>query len=164
MGKLEDIETTAKIKLALMTNLHVGGLDIGVDTVNGIVFLNGAVQDADQKSLAEEIARSHGGIDIQNNVEVLGEPSDSGKPAMKAGSRAGVPSEDDLLVRDRVIAALENDSRVNAYWINVEVLNGIVRLSGPQDDEEGRRRAYEIAKRVSGVQDVSDEMEVKSSA
>lgn len=72
MSRLKDLETTAKIKLALMTNPHIGGLDIGVDTVNGIVMLSGAVQDRSHKDLAEEIARAHGGIDIKNDIEVLG--------------------------------------------------------------------------------------------
>ncbi|HUV05986.1 MAG TPA: BON domain-containing protein [Armatimonadota bacterium] len=74
MGRLKDLETAAKIKLALMTNPHVGGLDIGVDTVNGIVMVSGAVQDRNRKNLAEEIARAYGGIDIKkNDIEVLGE-------------------------------------------------------------------------------------------
>ena len=73
MGRLRDLETTAKIKLALMTNPHIGGMDISVDTVNGIVMLSGAVQDRDKKELAEEIARAHGGVDIRNDIEVLGE-------------------------------------------------------------------------------------------
>ena len=76
MSRLKDLETTAKIKLALMTNPHIGGLDIGVDTVNGIVMLSGAVQDRGHKELAEEIARAYGGIDIRNDIEVLSESGD----------------------------------------------------------------------------------------
>jgi hyperosmotically inducible protein len=71
MSRLRDAETTARIKLALIANPYIGGLDIGVDTVNGIVFLTGFAQDSQQKELAAEIAKSHGGLDIKNDIEVL---------------------------------------------------------------------------------------------
>ena len=163
MGRLLDIETTAKIKFALMTNPHVGGLDIGVDTVNGIVFLTGAVQDLNHKVLSEEIARAHGGIDIKNDIEVLGEPPELSEAGIEE-REAGISIEEDMMIRDRVAGDLESDGRVNAFMINVDVVSGIVRLSGIQDNAEGYRRAEEIARRVQGVRDVINEIEIRHAA
>jgi len=160
MSRLKDIETDARIKLALVTNPHIGGLGIAVETVNGIVFLSGMVQDPDQKSLAEEIAQSHGGIDVRNDIEVVGTHEQAG--GIIRGVLGGGTSPEDTIIRDRVIGALECDNRVSAYMINVEAADGVVRLSGLQDTVEGKQRAGEIARRVDAVSQVRNDIEVRT--
>lgn len=160
MSRLRDVETTAEIKLALIADPHVGGLDIGIDTVNGIVFLTGFVQDRDQRGLAEEIARSHGGIDIKNDIAVLAEvPKELDARASPAplGAR---DEEEDLAIRDRVLGAMSSDSRVNTFAVNVEACDGVVRLSGFQENVQARGRAEQITRRVHGVREVINEIEV----
>lgn len=164
MSKLDDLEIKIKIKLALMANPHIGGLDISVDMINGIVFLKGFVQDSDKKLLAEEIARSHGGIDVKNDIEVLAEASETVDAPAEFSVESPDIAEDNKAIQDRVIGSLGADPRVKVFSINVEAADGVVRLSGVQDDEEGRRRAEEIALRVSGVKKVVNDIHVKRAA
>ncbi len=161
MSRFNDIETTAKIKLALILNPHIGGLEISVYTVNGIVFLGGFVQDNRQKNLADEIARFNGGIDIKNNVQVLSELILSNESSDQITQTTEAA---DSLIRDRVIGDLENDPRVNAYMINVDVAEGIVELGGIQANQWAYLRAEEIANHVEGVRGVVNNMEVRASA
>ena len=159
MSKVRDIETSAAIKLALMTNAHIGGMDINVKTVNGIVFLRGFVLDRSQRNLAEIIARDYGGIDIRNDIEVMSESREA-SPLHEAQSGEA----DDQVVRGHVAGNLESDSRVNISMINVDVANGVVRLTGIQDSDGARNRAEQIARRVDGVQEVINDIEVSDRA
>lgn len=162
MNRLHDLETTAKIKIALIANPHVGGLDIGVDTINDIVFLKGFVQDSDQKLLAEEIVRSHGGIDVKNDIEVLSDASlGKGEAAEFVADNHDIAIEDEAILQ-RLLSNLTADSRINALMINVETADGIVKLSGVQDSQAGSIRAEEIARQVQGVKDVINNIRVRS--
>ena len=163
MSRLRDVETTAQIKLALIANPHISGFDISVDTVNRIVFLTGAVQDPDQRALAEDIARSHGGLDIKNDIQVLSEPAEEAGLIRRVAEKPSALAPEDVSIRERVLGNLEVDGRVNALMINVEEAGGIVRLSGVQESAIARRRAEEIARRVAGVTDVVNEIEVPDS-
>ena len=158
MSRLEDMETTAKIKVALMVNPRVDGFEIGVDTVNGITFLSGFVQDPEQRDLAEDIARERGALDVKNDVVALSD-GDTGPPEGERGSEAGGEAEDRLL-RERVIGGLANDSRINSFTMTVEVTGGVARLSGRQPTDEARSRAEQIARGVQGVDEVVNEIDV----
>jgi osmotically-inducible protein OsmY len=166
MWKLNDIETSARIKLALIANPNIGGYNIGVETINGIVVLTGMVESPEQKDLAAEIAIEHGGVDIKNDIELLRdmsvfvrEPGLIGKVAGQAGSHY---SEDNS-IRQRVIGALGVDPRVNSATMNVDEVAGIVRLSGFQETEDAKHRAEDITGRVIGVHRVVNDIEVRSS-
>lgn len=159
MSRFKDVQTSAAIKLALVANARVGGLDIGVTTVNGIVFLSGFVQDRSQRDLAEEIAGNHGGIDIRNDIEVLSEPEG---PSFALDVQSN--EADDRIIRGHVAGDLESDSRVNASMINVDAASGVVRLTGVQESDSARNRAEQIARHVKGVRDVMNDIRVRDRA
>ncbi len=165
MGRLNDIETSARIKLALITNPNIGGFDVSVETVNGIVVLTGTVERPEQKELAAQIAKQYGGIDIKNDIQLLqvmttplGDPG-----LMRKVARQGTFFTEDNSIRQRVIGDLEADPRVNSATMNVDEVAGIVRLSGFQESEDSRARAEEIACRVTGVHQVVNDIEVRPS-
>ena len=164
MGKLSDIETSARIKLALITNPNIGGFDVGVETVNGIVVLTGTVERAEQKNLATEIAVQNGGIDVKNDIKLPEDLSIVDDPGLmrKVAQQATFFTEDNS-VRQRVLGDLESDPRVNSATINVDEVAGIVRLSGFQESDYARERAEEIAYRVVGVHRVVNDIEVRES-
>ena len=56
--------------------------------------------------------------------------------------------------------ALWSDARVKAKQIEVETTQGLVMLRGTVDSEEARRASEEIAKGVSGVKNVQNNLEV----
>lgn len=161
MTKFDDAEMTARIKLAMLVSPRIGALDISVDSLNGIVFLKGVVQERGQRMLAEEIAREHGGIDIKNDIQVLGELEEAEVEEEQEVDEKML--QEDVSLRTRILGDMESDSRVNALMVNVYAAGGLVRLSGIQETQTARRRAEEIARKVDGVIEVINDIEVRSS-
>lgn len=162
MSRLNDIETSARIRLALITNRRIGGFDVGVETVNGIVILSGVVERPEQREIAAEIAMQYGGIDIKNDIGILSEIPAVDPGLLRRVAEQAIPFlSEDVSLRQRILGDIEADNRVNALMINVDEVAGIVRLSGIQDNQEAKNRAEEIASRVTGVHRVVNDIEVR---
>ena len=64
-----DAATTASVKTALIAEPNLSALKIDVDTVNGVVTLNGTVENADQKARAISIAQGVNGVaSVKDNL------------------------------------------------------------------------------------------------
>ena len=70
---------------------------------------------------------------------------------------------DDAALTAKVKTALIRDREVPAHDVNVTTYRGLVQLSGFVQNEEVARRAAEVARGVSGVQDVYNDLRVVSS-
>ena len=69
--KLDDMTTTAMVKSKLLANQSTHGLSINVDTVNGVVSMEGSVVAEEEKQLAEKIAENTDGVrDVKNLLKV----------------------------------------------------------------------------------------------
>ena len=69
----------------------------------------------------------------------------------------------DATLTTKVHTALANDVGMKTLTrINVDSEKGVVTLKGQVDSAETKRRAEEVAKRVSGVTSVKNELKVKS--
>jgi len=68
---VDDATTTAAIKSKLVANANTSGLKIDVDTKDDVVTLSGRVGSAEERSLAEQLARNTGDVkDVRNNLVV----------------------------------------------------------------------------------------------
>jgi osmotically-inducible protein OsmY len=68
---VDDATTTAAVKSRLVGNSNTKGLQIDVDTRGDVVTLSGQVGSAEEKQLAEEIARNTGDVeDVVNQLVV----------------------------------------------------------------------------------------------
>jgi osmotically-inducible protein OsmY len=68
---VDDTTTTAAVKSRLIGNANTKGLQIDVDTRGDIVTLSGRVETAQERELAEQIARDAGDVaDVHNNLVV----------------------------------------------------------------------------------------------
>lgn len=68
---VEDASTTASIKVELLANDNIEGMDINVDTFNDRVTLSGTVKSEAQKSLAEAIVKKREGVEaVVNRLKV----------------------------------------------------------------------------------------------
>jgi len=68
---IDDATTTASVKSKLMGNPNTKGTKIDVDTRGDVVTLSGQVASSEEKSLAEELARSTGDVkDVRNQLVV----------------------------------------------------------------------------------------------
>ena len=71
IGHFDDATTTARVKFALLANDSTEGLRIDVDTENGMVYLNGEVDSAQERELAERIAANTEGVTrVENRLKV----------------------------------------------------------------------------------------------
>lgn len=70
----EDATTTARVKFALLANDSTEGLRINVDTEDGTVVLNGEVDSAEERELAERVAMNTEGVTaVENRLKVAGQ-------------------------------------------------------------------------------------------
>jgi osmotically-inducible protein OsmY len=67
---------------------------------------------------------------------------------------------DDALITAKIRTALVDDDLLTSYKINVETVNGVVRLSGSVRDESEITRALTDAGKVSGVKSVTNALQI----
>ena len=67
----------------------------------------------------------------------------------------------DERIREDVCERLTYDERVDASDIEVDVREGIVRLSGTVDDRYAKRLAGDIAESVRGARDIENQIRVR---
>lgn len=72
--RVDDATTTAAVKTKLLANANTDGLEIDVDTRGDVVTLTGTVGSAEEKQLAEQLARNTDDVkDVRNQLVVRGE-------------------------------------------------------------------------------------------
>lgn len=149
---VDDGVLLTQVKSALVADPSTEGRNINVDVNRGVVMLSGFVDTKDQKSKAGDLARGVDGVkDVKNNLAVQEE-----------GSRTAGAVVDDSILTAKVKAKLIENDETKAHQINVETRQGVVQLSGFVDSEAAKSSAAEVAKSVTGVKDVKNELTVKS--
>jgi len=68
---------------------------------------------------------------------------------------------DDSVITGKVKAAIFNDPVAKVAEINVETFKGVVQLSGFVSSQAAANRAVELARTVSGVKSVRNDMRIK---
>lgn len=68
---------------------------------------------------------------------------------------------DDSIITGKVKAAIINDRDLSASEINVETFKGVVQLSGFVSSQSDINKAVAVARDVSGVKSVKNDMRVK---
>jgi hyperosmotically inducible protein len=71
---------------------------------------------------------------------------------------------DDKVLHTKVWSALTEDETTDASEINLEVYKGVVQLNGFVDNAKERAKAEEVAKAVSGVKGVQNNLLIKEAA
>lgn len=68
---------------------------------------------------------------------------------------------DDSVITSKVKAAILNEPTLKVAEINVETFKGVVQLSGFVSSRAAETKAVEVARNVSGVKSVKNDMRVK---
>jgi hyperosmotically inducible periplasmic protein len=146
-----DMYITSATKLRLMANEQTPSRDISVDTRNGVVTLFGTAPSKESKAAAEAEARKVSGVNkVVNELEVV--------PASKKNA---VDAKDDDV--EKVIDdALSKRDDLRGSNIDVEVANGVARLTGTVDNEQQRLSAAIAARSTPGVKAVKEELRISS--
>jgi len=147
---LDDTGTTSKVKAALIQNPITKARDINVEVNRGVVQLAGFVDSAQEKDEASRVAKSVNGVhSVRNDLKIQASPRTAGEVV------------DDAMITGKVKAALIGDSRTKAYQINVETKEGIVELGGFVDSAQAKSAATDVARTVTGVKQVRNDLELK---
>ncbi|HAT1620712.1 TPA: molecular chaperone OsmY [Raoultella planticola] len=148
---MDDSTITARVKAALIDDKNIHSSDISVKTENKVVTLSGSVDSAGQKDLAVNAAKTVKGVTTVNDqLNVVAE---------KSASLEGYAG--DTAITSQVKAKLLADDIVPSRKVKVETLAGTVHLSGTVDSRQQADRAADIAKAVSGVKNVENNLSVK---
>ena len=117
--------------------------DITVSTANGIVTLNGIVDNIMAKERAEAIAETVKGVRaIVNRIEVM------------------APSRSDLAIEEDIKQALIWDPATESWEILAKVKDGVATLTGTVDSWQERELAARVVKGVRGVKGIENNIAV----
>ncbi len=149
--QVDDAALLTSVKSALVANPVTEAGEINVDVNRGTVKLSGFVDSQQEKSKAGDVARNVDGVKtVQNDIAVKTENSSTGEVI------------DDSILTAKVKAALIESPETKAHQINVETKLGVVQLSGFVDTAAAKAAATSVAKSVTGVKSVKNELSVKS--
>jgi hyperosmotically inducible protein len=149
--QIDDAMLLTSVKSALASESISNAADVNVTVRRGEVNLSGFVDTAKDKSSAAELARNVEGVkSVKNDIAVHGESSTVGEVI------------DDSLLTAKVKTALIGSPDTKAHEIGVETKAGVVQLSGFVDNAAAVSAATAVAKSVTGVKDVKNELSVKS--
>ncbi len=148
-GTMSDMWITSAVKMRLVADERTPGLGVNVDTSNGTVTLFGMVPTAQAKAAAAEDAKKVSGVRaVQNELQIVPE------------SKEKVVKQSDDRVKDNVKQALGTQDELKGDSIDIEVSNGVARLTGTVDSAADRMRAAAVARTAEGVRAVRDELRV----
>ncbi len=119
-----------------------------VDVRAGVVRLSGETSEVSDREIAEEIARRFDGVIYVRNAIVVHEPEVQEEVAEAPTEVADALPEDEATLKRLTgifsqIRALER--------VEVEVIDGVVRLQGKSASSEARLQAGELARSMPGV-------------
>jgi hyperosmotically inducible protein len=145
-----DTWVTTKVKTQLLTEPGISPMRVNVDTFDGIVTLFGNVETANDKAAAERSAMKVEGVkSVRNELQVV--------PDVAAKR---VEAKDDQ-IKDLVKKRLDERQALKNDDINIEVKNGVVRLTGTVDAAGERMTALTVARSTQGVKSVIDDLRIK---
>lgn len=132
------------IEKALEADTKLKAFDLDADEINGGIVLKGTVQTAQDRTLAEEIAkRTAPGISINNQIRVAA--TNSTRPSQTGKAPANADEAENL-----VSNAFEANATLNPLDIEADEANGKgILLKGTVQTAEQKTLAENIAKQVA---------------
>jgi len=147
---------TADVSASIRTSLDKAGykdVSVSQDRDKGVVTLGGHVAAFSDKSQAQSIASSIAGAQVVSN-EIAVIPPGSGSDAKN------VNADLDKGIENNLDAALITEKLHDS--VGYVVKNQVVTLTGNVDSQSTRTRAQNVAAAVPNVQQVVNELQVKS--
>jgi hyperosmotically inducible protein len=163
--RIQDLEIKTALLQGLARSPEVAGRKIDVSVDNQVVTLTGTVETAQQRMIAEQIARVSAGVTSVNNaITVPG--STPGAPAtavpQPSGSVASVPENNADLAK-HVEFELYSTGAFDLSTMNIKAENGAVTLAGTVRSRAEQLLAERVAQGVAGVKTVSNELKAPAS-
>jgi hyperosmotically inducible protein len=146
----KDAWITTDAKVRLIANSDTPALDINVDTLGGVVTLFGTVPtEAARRAAEAEVKKIDGVKSVENDLQVVAQVS-----------AAAVEHRDDR-VKDAIDKRLKAREELSDANIDVEVADGVARLTGTVRGQPDRLTALTVARTTDGVRSVVGDLTVK---
>ncbi|MFZ6778557.1 BON domain-containing protein [Undibacterium sp. Ji83W] len=149
--EIDDSVITTKVKTALMSDDIIKGTDVKIETRKGEVLLSGFADNQAQIDHSAAVAMAIEGVKKVDNKLVL-----------KEGKQTVGNKIDDSVITAGIKTAMLQDTQMKSMDVAVVTRKGEVQLSGFVDSELQATHAIEVAKSVSGVQSVINNLKVKN--
>ena len=148
-----DAAITSSVNGLLTTDRMINASQIGVQTRQGIVSLNGVVPSPDQRQRAELLTQEVKGVrQVVNNLQVaMLTPS----PSLSS------PIQNDPMITAAIKEKLMSDRVANLARVHVDTSEGIVYLNGAVPSTDHKLRAEQVARDVRGVVQVVNNLQVQ---
>ena len=147
----KDAWITTDAKVRLIANSDTPARDINVDTLGGVVTLFGTVPtEAARRAAEAEVRKVDGVKSVENDLQVVAQVS-----------AAAVEHRDDR-VKDAIEKRLSARGELSDASIDVEVANGVARLTGTVRGQPDRLTALTVARTTDGVRSVVGDLTVKA--
>ena len=157
-SRVADLEIYADLRERLVASKYLSGSEIQVSVKDRVVTLTGRTHTPQQKTGAEQLARS-----LPNVVNVVNQLT----VANPGAGQAETPGVSEQVSKDKELANqvsfalfIERDNFVNVGAIKAESRNGDVTLSGAVTSRAERALAERVARGVNGVSSVSNRLTV----
>jgi hyperosmotically inducible periplasmic protein len=151
-AQVEDNNITARVGRRMVADPDVSRYKIDVDTLQGVVTLRGKVPSDTMKASAEKIANETDGVKSVVNELVVDE--------QKVGETIK-ENATDARIRTGVGARLTVDDDVRRRNVDIDVVDGVVTLSGIVHNDAEKAEAERRAREVEGVKDVRNDLKVE---
>jgi osmotically-inducible protein OsmY len=139
-----------RVEVALSTDTTLRGFGLDADDDDNRIVLKGRVRTEELKTLAAQIAtREAGGLQIDNRIRV------------DASVRGDAQPVDVDEVEERVEDALEADSTLKAYNLDVDEENGQIVIEGTVRSAAHQTLVEQVARRIAGTVTVVNRVKVQ---
>ena len=130
---------------------QIGDVNLDYDSSNKVLHLKGEVDNAGQKSRAEEIAN-----------RVVGTSGRVANELTVAGPAATSVDDMDGNIRRELNAKMANDTALMNRSINFDVNNGVVTIKGDVRTDAEREKVAELTRSTPNVRDVVNALTLDS--
>jgi hyperosmotically inducible protein len=168
--RIQDLEIKTTLIQGLARSPEVAGKKIDVSVDNQVVTLTGTVETAQQRMIAEQIARvSQGVTSVNNAITVPGStpgapgPGPASAVPQPSGSAAPAPETNADLAK-HVEFELYSTGAFDLSTMNIKAENGAVTLTGTVRSRAEQLLAERVAQGVAGVKTVSNELKAPAGA
>jgi hyperosmotically inducible protein len=147
---IDDGVISTQVNTSLVGDSLTKAHNIDVEVFKGRVQLNGFVGSNAERNQAVALARKVDGVAaVDNNLKIRGEKRTTGETA------------DDAAITSKVKSALVGDERTKAHEINVETNHSVVLLAGFVANNSSRSAAGDLARAITGVKKVDNQIAIK---
>ena len=145
--QIDDAAIKTEVLARLSTNGQTNPFRLDVQVSEGVVHLAGTVDNAEEKRLAENEAKSVEGV-----ARVIND--------IKVGDASAGEMADDGTITAKVKAKLAASAEINPFNVDVATSQGVVSLMGRVKTAEQKAEAERIARETEGVRGVRNLLQV----